>query len=97
MHSFTFFFILILVVFFTFLTYYLELRKKNSSWAGTLENKKVSDYFYKGHHSNVYILYVTKDDGEKMTYNVDETVYHDIHIGDRVTKEKGNYYPTRLI
>lgn len=96
MHSFTFFFILILVVFLTFLTYYLELRKKNSSWAGTLENKIISDYFYKGYHSSVYILYVTKDDGEKLTFDVDETVYQNIDVGDRVTKEKGSYYPTRF-
>lgn len=97
MHTFTFFFILILVVFLTFLTYYLEYLNKNRSWAGILENKKISDYFYKGRHSNVYILYITKDDGEKLTYNVDETVYQDIHVGDRVTKEKGSYYPTRIV
>lgn len=97
MQSFTFFVILALVIFFTFLTYYLELRKKNSSWAGTLENKKISDYFYKGKHSNVYILYIIKDNGERLTYNVDEIVYHDIHVGDRVTKQKGEYYPTRLL
>jgi len=97
MHSFTFFLILILVVFLTFLTYYLELRKKNSSWAGTIENKAISDYFYKGHHSSVYILYITKDNGEKLTFDVDEAVYENINVGDRVTKEKGSYYPSKFI
>lgn len=97
MHSFSFFLILIFALLFTFLTYYLEHRKKNSSWAGTIENKTISDYFYKGHHSSVYILYITKDDGEKLTIDVDENVYQNINVGDRVTKEKGSYYPTRLI
>jgi hypothetical protein len=96
MHSFTLPFILILVVLLTFLTYYLELRKKNSTWAGTLENKIISDYFYKGYHSSVYILYVIKDDGEKLTFDVDEIVYQNIDVGDRVTKVKGSYYPTRF-
>lgn len=97
MHSFSFLLILILVAFFTFLTYYTEHRKKNCTWAGTIENKAISDYFYKGYHSSVYILYVTKDDGEKLTFDVDETVYESINVGDRVTKEKGSYYPSKFI
>lgn len=97
MHTFTFAFILILVAIIIFLTYYLEFRRKNSSWVGTLENKKITDYFYKGRHSNVYILYITKDNGEKVTYNVDESFYNNLHVGDRVTKDKGSYYPTKLI
>lgn len=93
----SFFIILALALIFSLLTYYLELKMKNSSWLGTLESKKISDYFYKGKHSNIYILHILKDNGEKMTYNVDETVYLNIQVGERVTKEKGQYYPTRLI
>lgn len=97
MHYYNFFIILAAVAIVIFLTFYLENRRKQSSWTGILQDKKVKEYFYKGQHRSVYLLYILKDNGDRLTYDVDETIYKTLNVGDRVKKEKGIYYPHRTV
>lgn len=97
MHYAGFLIILSAVIIVIFLTFYLERQRKQSSWAGILQDKKIKDYFYKGQHRNVYLLYILKDNGDRLTYNVDETIYKTLNVDDRVKKNKGDYYPTHTV
>lgn len=97
MHYFSFLIILAAVIIVIFLTFYLERLRKQNNWTGIIQDKKVKDYFYKGQHRKVYLLYILKDNGDRLTYNVNETIYKTLNVGDRVKKDKGDYFPTRTV
>lgn len=75
---------------------YLDYRRRQSSWIGVVEDKGIKDYYYRGMHSIIYQLYVLKENGEKLNFTVNETVYSSINIGDRIKKEKGQFYPLKF-
>lgn len=75
---------------------YLDFKRNKSSWFGVVEKKEVKDYFYRGMHNAIYQLYILKDNGERFTFTVNETVYYDLSIGDRVKKEEGQFYPNKF-
>lgn len=97
MHTINFFIIIAAVIFIISLTFYLERRRSDSNWTGLIQAKRVEDFYYKGQYHNVYIIYILKDNGEKLTFGVDVTVFTELTVGDRVRKDKGQYYPTRTI
>lgn len=74
---------------------YLDYRRNKASWFGVVDNKETKDYFYRGMHNVIYQLYILKDNGERFTFTVNETVYSGLNIGDKVKKENGKFYPEK--
>lgn len=91
------FILLILALAVVFITYFIEFSRLNTTWTGLVQGKKTKDYFYRGNHSNIYILQILKDNGEKLTIDVTEELYKSIEVGDKVKKDKGQYYPFKDI
>lgn len=88
--------IILLMVAVIILPFYLEKHRRNKSWSGVVVDKKITDYYYKGRHRNVYILYIQKNNGEKVTLSVGESLYNSTKIGEKVDKNKGDYFPTSI-
>lgn len=86
--------ILFVIIVLITIALYLEHHKEKLSWTGTLEDKKIHDYFYNGHYSNLYIIYIRKENGERVTFSVTESLYNSFEPGDKVKKGKGEYFPT---
>ncbi|MBL4935833.1 hypothetical protein JK636_08680 [Clostridium sp. YIM B02515] len=91
------FIILIFALTAVFITYFIEHSRLNNIWNGLVQEKKTKDYFYRGNHSYIYILQILKDNGEKLTIDVSEEMYKSIEVGDKVKKDKGQYYPSKDI
>lgn len=97
MEVFWIYIILVITLTVVSVTYFIEHRRLDNSWAGLVQGKKIKDYFYRGNRSNIYILQILKDNGERLTLDVDEKLYKSIEVGDRVKKEKGQYYPNKSV
>ena len=72
----------------------VDYRKEKAAWSGTLENKKIENYYYKGYNTNVYIFQILKDNGERLICSVTESIYQLFQSGDRLNKPHGKYDPS---
>lgn len=91
-----FFIILGLAIFIIIIPFYSESKTKKETWLGILEEKNIKDYYYKGMHQKIYILSILKENGEKVTYDVNEPLFNAFDKGDKVIKKHGEYYPTHI-
>lgn len=92
---FYFFVIIAAIITIFFAMYYSEKYRIHSSWSGIIQDKNSKDYLHKGQRKYVFMLTISKDNGEKLTLDVDETTYKSVEVGDRVKKEKGQYNPNK--
>lgn len=73
--------------------FFVEYREKKDSWHGTLIDKKLKSYTYKGKTFNHYILTFQKSSGKKVNYYVSRRKYNTFQVGDRVNKSKTKNFP----
>lgn len=71
--------------------FFVDYREKKDSWTGILEDKKTITYHYKKNTRYHYILIFRKDNGKKVKYFVDKTIYKSFKIGNRVKKEESKF------
>jgi hypothetical protein len=88
-------FIIILIISFIAVPLIISKAKKNDSWKGILDDKKVIRYKHNGKEIIDYYLYFRKDTGKTVRYNVDEEKYNLFEKGDNAVKIKGENYPVK--
>lgn len=88
-------FIVILILCFVLIPIFVNKHKKNDSWTGILEDKKVIKYRHRGRYIIDNLLYFRKDTGETVKYNVHEEIFNSFEKGDKVTKIKDENYPVK--
>jgi hypothetical protein len=87
----------LLVVGFLLLLFKLIMNSKNSSWAGTVVDKKsnvVEDYDTNIKHT-YYHLVVDSDKRAGMKVGVSEKIYNEFQAGDKIKKDKGELWPKK--
>lgn len=79
----------------------LGMRQRNASWQGTVS--KIAPYSYRDaqerHHEGVKVFYKT-DTGKRGKLDLNPHAYNqyfaDLQVGDRMSKEKGEYIPKKI-
>ena len=80
----------------------ISIRKRNSAWQGTVT--KIAPYSYHDsndqYHEGVKIYYKT-DAGKKGKMDINTLAYNqnfaDLEVGSRLLKEKGEYFPKKVV
>ena len=80
----------------------ISIRQRNASWQGTVT--KIAPYSYDDsdnrHHEGVKIFYKT-DAGKKGKLDINTFAYNqsfaDLEVGSRLIKEKGEYFPKKVV
>lgn len=91
------FFALLVLGFFA-LVVKLILNAKNSSWTGTVIDKKhnvVEDSDTNIKH-NYFSLVVDSDKRLGMKVGVSEKLYNEFEVGDKIKKDKGELWPKKV-
>lgn len=70
--------------------------RDKAAWSGTLEHKKIENYYYKGYNTNVYVFNIIKDNGERSICSVNKSIYQLFQSGDRLNRHKGKYIPSTI-
>jgi hypothetical protein len=97
MESLLVFTVLVAILTIIFITYVIEHRRVDHIWSGLVQGKKIKEYYYKGQHRKAYLLQILKDTGEKLALDVTEDIYISLQVGDKIRKDKGQYYPTKSV
>jgi hypothetical protein len=69
-------------------------KEKASTWAGELVKKK--DFTDEDDENHRYRLIFKTNQGKKKKITVNEDVYNQARIGDKYTKNSGEYFPQKV-
>lgn len=86
------FLVVVLIIFFSI----WSLRKKNEIWEGSLEKKNFSPGDEDSSPS-YKLIYRTKEGKKKTFTTYHQNTYDSWNIGDKASKKKGEYFPTKLV
>lgn len=88
---------ILVVVGFTAVLTYFSHRQKQSSWIGQVIDKKYyeAESDEDGFSPEKYVVTFKTDVGKKVKIILSKAEYEKYQIGDKVIKNKGDYFPTK--
>jgi hypothetical protein len=85
---------------FLFIVFRIIIKSKNSSWTGTVIDKKhneVRDSEDSHKMNHFYYLVVKTNEGKEMKVGLSYQLWEAFAVGEKITKPKGKLFPEKVL